>query len=137
MTRLRGNIAWDVAGDVQEDGWVAPIDPVPAAGGDRAAVEQILGHALSRLWPQDALPAGSRVLVVHDADWPGPWRDEFPGRIDSMGAPEPVHHARARDGELAYWVVFDEPQVASDGNGPYRKALIWERYLRPLRGDSG
>jgi len=116
---------------------VVLIDSVPGPADDRAVVEQVLGRALNQLWPKDALPAGSRVLVVHDADWPGPWRAEFPGRVDSMGAPEPVRHARARDGELAYWVVFDAPQVDSNGDGPYRKALIWDRYLRPLPDDGG
>jgi hypothetical protein len=49
-----------------------------------------------------------------------------------MGVPELVRHPGAREGELAYWVVFDDPQYDSDGDGPYRKALIWDRYLRPL-----
>jgi hypothetical protein len=38
-------------------------------------------------------------------------------------------HDHARPGELAYWVDFDEPQLDHEGNGPYRKALIWDRYL--------
>jgi len=33
-------------------------------------------------------------------------------------------------GELAYWVRFDEPQYDADSTDPYRKALIWARYLR-------
>ncbi len=47
-----------------------------------------------------------------------------------MGAPEPNEHAQALDGELLYWVTFDTSQYDSGGDGPYRKAQIWGRYLR-------
>ena len=122
---------------MRENRRVESVDPVPAVRAVRAAVEQIRGRPLSWLWPPDGLPAGGRVLVVHDASWAGPWRDEFEGTIDSMGAPEPVRHHGAFEGELAYWVEFDEPQVDSNGDGPYRKALIWGRHLRPLHDHSG
>ncbi|MEU2490936.1 ferrous iron transport protein A [Streptomyces sp. NPDC007883] len=77
------------------------------------------------------LAAGSRVTVIRDPSWDGPWQVEFRGRIDDLTAPEPVLHSSAREGELAYWVVFDEPQFDSSGDGPFRKALIWDRYLKP------
>lgn len=93
-----------------------PNDPEPAA-------EQ---------WPESALPAGSRVTVVHDSEWAGPWEGEFTGTIDRLGTPEFIRHARAHHGELRYWVEFDEPQLDSGGDGPYRKAQIWGRYLRPV-----
>ena len=48
----------------------------------------------------------------------------------SVGAPEPVRHADALPGELMYWVKFDEPQLDAAGDGPYRKAQIWGRYLQ-------
>ncbi|MFF4388103.1 hypothetical protein ACFY0G_15160 [Streptomyces sp. NPDC001552] len=48
-----------------------------------------------------------------------------------MGAPELVENPHARPGEMAYWVAFDAPQYDGDGGGPYRKAQIWDRYLRP------
>ncbi len=99
--------------------------------GDRQAVEQITGRPLRQDWPAAAPTAGSRVTVVRDPDWGGPWRNEFQGTIDDMGAPEPVESPHARVGELAFWVTFDAPQYDSDGNGPYRKARIWGRYLRP------
>ncbi|MER7825768.1 ferrous iron transport protein A [Streptomyces sp. NPDC096097] len=102
-----------------------------AYAGDRAAVEQLMGRPLPQDRPSDALPAGSRVVVVRDPHWDGPWRNEFLGTIDDMGAPEPVEHPHARAGELAYWVTFDESQYDGNGEGPYRKALIWDRYLRP------
>nr|BFE56417.1 hypothetical protein GCM10020063_009430 [Dactylosporangium thailandense] len=97
---------------------------------DRAALEQILGRPLPREWPSGSMPSGTRVRVVKDADWDGPWRHEFLGTIDDMGAPEPVLHDRAWPGELKYWITFDEPQFDHAGDGPYRKAQIWSRYLQ-------
>jgi hypothetical protein len=96
---------------------------------DRQAVERILGRPLRRDWPASAFPAGTRVRVIHDDAWAGPWEHEFYGTIDGMGAPEPVRSPIARAGELAYWVQFDTPQRTADGDGPYRKAYIWARYL--------
>ncbi|MFJ5234164.1 ferrous iron transport protein A [Kitasatospora sp. NPDC088391] len=105
----------------------------PGSDADRAAIEAIRGRPLARVWPEGALAAGTRVTVVRDREWGGPWRAEFRGVVDAMGAPEPVTDSRAEEGELAYWVAFDEPQYDSDGGGPYRKALVRARYLRPLR----
>ncbi|MEU5152373.1 MULTISPECIES: ferrous iron transport protein A [Streptomyces] len=104
--------------------------PVPEDMGDRQAIEHILGRPLSQAWPAGALAPGSRVTVVRDQDWDGPWQVEFLGTIDAMGAPEPNTHAQALRGELLYWVTFDESQYDCDGAGPYRKAQIWGRYLR-------
>lgn len=73
-------------------------------------------------------------MVIKDVNWDGPWQSEFLGTIDAMGAPEIITHAHAEPGELAYWVRFDEPQLDSLGCGPYRKAMIWGRYLQPVRG---
>jgi hypothetical protein len=98
---------------------------------DKQAIETILGRPLNQNWPDHAIPAGTRVTVIQDADWRGPWSQEFQGTIDSMGAPEPIPNAKANPGELRYWVQFDEPQRDADGAGPYRKASIWARYLRP------
>jgi hypothetical protein len=98
--------------------------------GDREAVEHIIGRPLPQDWPEDALPAGTRVTVIQAEDWAGPWRQVFTGTIDDMAAPEPVGHPDARDGELAYWVDFDEPQHDTSDDGPYRMACIWGRYLR-------
>lgn len=58
-----------------------------------------------------------------------PWREVFAGNISGMAAPDLVEHDLARPGELAYWVNFDEPQLDANGDGPYRKAYIWARYL--------
>jgi hypothetical protein len=88
---------------------------------DRRVIEAITGHPLPTEWPLGALPAGCRVRVVHAVDWAGPWRQEFAGTIDAMGAPEPVQHAHAHERELKCWVAFDEAQYDSSGDGPYRK----------------
>ena len=104
---------------------------------DREAVEQILGGQLSQDWPGDALPPGTRVRVVKDLEWDGPWREEFLATIDSVGAPEPITHPSARSGELKYWVAFDEPQLDAAGDGPYRAAQIWGRYLRAAQPEQG
>lgn len=89
-----------------------------------------VGGMKDQIWPTGALPPGSRVTVVRATDWDGPWQVEFPGTIDATGAPEPNEHAQALSCELLYWVTFDTPQYDSDGDGPYRKAQIWGRYLR-------
>jgi hypothetical protein len=105
-----------------------------ARGREREAVERIQGRPLSQSWPEGALAPGTRVTVVRDTDWDGPWQNEFQGTVDSLGAPEPVEHRSAQPGEFQYWVVFDSPQYDSSGDGPYRKAQIWGRYLRPAAG---
>jgi hypothetical protein len=99
---------------------------------DRRAAEVVLGRSLSDTWPAGALVAGTRVRVVRDRTWDGPWKREFLGVIDAMGAPEPAQHASADLGEFVYWVTFDNPQYDSDGDGPYRKAQVWGRYLQAV-----
>lgn len=104
--------------------------PDPGSAPDRVALEHILGRPLEQEWPASAPAPGSRVRVLRDAVWDGPWQREFLGTIDDLGAPTPVRHAQARPGELEYWVRFDEPQFDSSGDGPCRKALIRDRYPR-------
>src|SRR5205085_3392531 len=62
---------------------------------ERAAVEQILGRPLPDAWPAVALPLVARVRVVKDTGWDGPWRREFLGVVDDVGAPELVRHGQA------------------------------------------
>jgi hypothetical protein len=104
--------------------------PDPRDALDRQALEHILGSPVDGDWPADAAAPGSRVRVIRDPEWDGPWRQEFLGTVDGLAAPQPVSHAQARTGEFEYWVRFDEPQFDCAGDGPYRKALIWSRYLR-------
>jgi len=80
-------------------------------------------------WPANAWPVGTRVRVIQDPAWAGPWPVEFWGTVDDLRPPCLVDHASAREGELVYWIRFDEPQVDSDGSGPYRGAEVWDRYL--------
>jgi hypothetical protein len=70
--------------------------------------------------------------VIQDPEWAGPWQGEFLGVINAMGVPELIRHPHAHAGEWTYWVTFDEPQLDADGDGPYRKAQIWGRYLQPV-----
>lgn len=86
----------------------------------------------SAAWPADAWPAGTRVRVVQDLDWNGPWRQEFLGTISDTMPPRVIDHPKAFRGELAYFVAFDEPQQDTSSDGPYRKAEIWGRYLRAI-----
>lgn len=100
---------------------------------DRRALEAIIGRGVHHdEWPVDALPPGTRVRVIQDQEWGGPWRDVFLGTIDRTLPPQLVSNLVARSGEREYSVIFDEPQVDAGGDGPYRKAVIWDRYLQQL-----
>jgi hypothetical protein len=92
--------------------------------------------------PEEVLP-GARVRVVRDPDWDGPWPAEPTGLIDPH-APAPVRlielatmpEVNVPDSDRGpmreFLVQFDEPQLDGDGAGPYRAAVIWEKYLRLL-----
>jgi hypothetical protein len=71
------------------------------------------------------LAIGTRVSVRRDAEFdPGPWPAEPKGRI--AGPPESV---RRRGGiQTTYWVVFDEPQLDEDGDGPYESSQVLDKY---------
>ena len=102
---------------------------------DRAAVEMIRGAPLPQVWPTGALAAGTRVHVVQDEAWAGPWAMVFTASVSDMAAPELVVSPVARPGELNYWVDFDESQMDAAGDGPYRRAQIWDRYIEVLEAD--
>ncbi|MGQ4487900.1 hypothetical protein ACN6LM_005114 [Streptomyces sp. SAS_281] len=86
---------------------------------------------LSRAWPPGAMAPGTRVVVVRDEGWDGPWQAvEFAGTVDALDVPEPNGHPQAHEGEFVYWVAFDSSQHTSDGDGPFRKAQVWGRHLR-------
>jgi hypothetical protein len=97
---------------------------------DRLAVEQVRGRSLSDHWPAHAIPASTRVVVTADVGGHRRRMREFSAVISPMGAPDLVEHAQARPGRLAYRVVFDEPERDSAGDGPYRMAFIWDRYIQ-------
>lgn len=97
---------------------------------DRAAIEAIVAHAMVGEWPAGAMSLGTRVRVIKAEDWDGPWRQVFTGTIDETISPQLL--GEGRPGELEYSVRFDEPQMDWSEDGPYRKAVIWARYLEPL-----
>ncbi len=84
------------------------------------------------VWPEGAIAPGSHVRVIRDANWNGPWAQEFIGIVDGALIPRRVVNAHAKPGELSYLIAFAESQFDSSGDGPYRKAVIWARYLVPL-----
>lgn len=100
---------------------------------DRAAIEHIAKRKLPTIWPVGAMRAGTRARVVQDERWNGPWAQVFTGTVSDMAASEAVSHRSARAGELSLWIEFDIPQMDGNGDGPYRKAQIWGRYLGPIR----
>ena len=87
---------------------------------------------------------GARVKVLRDPRWVGPWPAEPLGTVEPiMGKPfnlvasMPSDWPRREDGTLReFMVVFDEPQLDGDGDGPYEAAVIWETYLTPVVGGS-
>jgi hypothetical protein len=100
---------------------------------DRRALEAIVGRPLAEdPWPADAIPVGTRVRVIKDESWDGPWREVFTGTIDSTITPMRVKHVPAHLNELEYSVTFDQPQHDTSDDGPYQKAVIWARYLEVL-----
>ncbi|MEW2130106.1 ferrous iron transport protein A [Streptomyces sp. NPDC005435] len=80
-------------------------------------------------WPEDGWPPGTRVRVIKDPDWDGPYPVEFSGTVAGTRVPFPVRDGRGREGELVYVVRFDEPQYDSHGLGPYRGGEVWGRHL--------
>ena len=99
---------------------------------DRGAIEAIVGHSMVGDWPEDAMPSGTRVRVIKSKTWDGPWRQVFTGTVDETITPRVVENKHAKTGELEYSALFDEPQMDTTDLGPYRKAVIWARYLEPI-----
>lgn len=76
---------------------------------------------------EQALSEGSRVRVLLDPDYgPGPWPSEPLGTVASH---ELI--GTAQGPERTYWITFDEPQLDTDGDGPYVSSQVLERYLEP------
>jgi hypothetical protein len=88
----------------------------------------------------DDVAAGMRVKVVQDQDWPGSWQQAFfgtiagpnvPARVIDLASMPEVNVPDADRGPMREFLVhFDEPPQDCDGMGPYRAAVIWEKYLR-------
>jgi hypothetical protein len=75
---------------------------------------------------------GTRVRVIKSETWDGPWRQVFTGTVDETITPALVEGRSARPGELEDSVLFDEPQMGMSEDGPYRKAVIRDRYLEQI-----
>jgi hypothetical protein len=81
------------------------------------------------------LGPGVRVRVRRDPAWDGPWPSEPTGTIEPVLG-EPFRLVEHRNGTVReFMVVFDEPCLDADGDGPYEAAVIWEQYLEPLEMD--
>lgn len=80
------------------------------------------------------LGVGSRVRAIQDPEFgPGPWPAEPTGLIMASPFGEPFEEVATRRGlERTWWVEFDEPQHDADGDGPYYKSQVLERYLQPI-----
>ncbi|MHB1570651.1 MAG: hypothetical protein ACYC0H_15805 [Solirubrobacteraceae bacterium] len=88
----------------------------------------------------DDVTPGTRVRVIQDPEWPGPWEQEFAGTVVGLRVPVRVIDLTAmpevnvpdadRGPMREFHVQFDQPQRDSDGHGPYKAAVIWEKYLR-------
>ena len=80
---------------------------------------------------QSEFDVGARVIVRQDPDYgPGPWPSEPTGRI--VAYPDGgsfVEVTTASGPERSWWVVFDEPQLDVDGDGPYQESQVLQRYL--------
>lgn len=80
----------------------------------------------------DLWSVGVRVRVRQDANFPpGPWPSEPTGRIAAGPDGLAFVEVETRQGiEPSWWIVFDEPQLDTDGDGPYRESQVLERYLQ-------
>lgn len=76
-----------------------------------------------------AVEIGTRVRVLRDPDHgPGPWPAQPTGQVASPPEAVPVVNGTV----LTYWIVFDEPQLDVDGDGPYDRSQVPEKYLEVL-----
>lgn len=89
----------------------------------------------------DDIAPGTRVKVVRDPDWDGPWPSEPTGTIDpgwdipfsvidlatrpDIDVPDSDRHPMR-----TFMVRFDEPAHDTSEDGPYYMAEVWEKYLR-------
>lgn len=90
----------------------------------------------------EQVAAGTRVRVVRDPEWDGPWPSEPTGEI-AEGFDVPfgvIDLSQRRDINVpdsdrcimrTFMVRFDEPAEDGSGLGPYLIAKVWEKYLRP------
>ena len=79
---------------------------------------------------------GDKVRVSEDFFWAKGATGAIstpPGEITALSGPWDGDISRQETSSLGvntvYWVWFDEPQLDTDGDGPYRAGSIWESAL--------
>jgi hypothetical protein len=89
----------------------------------------------------DVVEPGTRVQIIKDPRWNGPWPSEPMGFIDpdadcpirvvDLAKIPEINVPDSDRGPMREFLVhFDEPQLDGEGAGPYVSAVIWEKYLR-------
>lgn len=77
----------------------------------------------------DGFGIGAQVHVRDDGSTLSPWPTE-PSGVIVRAAGSAVHGVWGKAGGGRMWLIaFDEPQVSSDGEGPFDSAQVHERFL--------
>lgn len=81
------------------------------------------------------LAVGAHVRVLRDPEFgPGPWPSEPTGRLVAYSDGSANVVVQTLQGPERTWMVlFDEPQRDTDGDGPYERSDVLERYLDATR----
>lgn len=91
---------------------------------------------------RQAIEPGTRVRVIRDPEWEGPWPSEPTGIVEPILG-EPFRMVQYLEEPMReYMVAFEEPARDADGDGPYSAAVIWAKYLEviepgPVSADQG
>ncbi len=77
---------------------------------------------------------GDRVRIRQDRQHPpGPWPAEPTGTVARHGLSEdggPWRPVQTTSGPgRFYWIVFDEPQIDAEGDGPYSMSEVLDSYI--------
>ena len=82
-----------------------------------------------RQWFERPLPLGSRVRILKDPLFVGPWQKEFLATVDGVERAQHLTPESARRNKFVYMVSFDEPQLDGDGDGPYTAGEVLSQYV--------
>lgn len=78
---------------------------------------------------------GDRVKVKQDQQFPpGPFPSEPCGTVRFYpGSKSSYREMAGANGTIEfYWVVFDQPALDADGDGPYEAAKVLSKYLESI-----